>query len=173
MKHKLILVFYYFVAIWLPGNNIKSISCRLRVFLLARTFKKSGSDINILRGAEVFNAHNLTIGNNSGIGMNCKLNCEDEIIIGDRVLIGPEILIFTSNHVWNPQKQTYFGQGLTRDKVIIGDDVWLGARSIILPGVVIGKGATIAAGSVVTRNVPEFTVAGGVPAKIIKTKDTK
>lgn len=168
---KIRLIIYYFFAIWFPGSGNSSFGCRFRVFLLSSLFKKHGKGITILSGAEVLNAHNFTIGSHSGIGKDCKLNCEDEIIIGNRVLMGPEVLIFTSNHVWSPQERTYFCQGITKAKVIINDDVWLGARSIILPGVVIGKGAIVAAGSVVTKNVPEYVIVGGSPAKIIKIKE--
>lgn len=171
MKKKIILIVYYLFAIWLPGGNKNGVACRLRVLLLSRLFKKTSKGINILSGAEVFNAHNLTIGANSGIGQDCKLNCEEEIVIGERVLIGPEVLIFTSNHIWDKNKKTYFGQGMTRKKVIIEDDVWIGARSIILPGILVGKGATIAAGSIVTKNVEDYAVVGGSPAKIIKIKE--
>jgi len=170
MKNKIILVLYYLFAIWLPGSNIKGFSCRLRVFFLSKLFKQSGIGINILRGAEVFNASNFTIGNDSGIGMNCKFSCEDEIIIKDRVLIGPEVMIFTSNHIWDKVDKTYFRKGLSRNKVIINSDAWLGARSIILPGVTIGRGATVAAGSIVTKDVPDYAIVGGSPAKIIKYK---
>lgn len=171
MKIKLYLFYYYFFLIWLPGSNKHGYSCRLRIFLLSKLFKKTGIGINILKGAEVFNPSNFSIGNNSGIGMNCKFNCEDEIIIKDRVLIGPEVMIFTSNHIWDKFDRTYFGKGLSKNKVVINDDVWLGARSIILAGVTIGKGATIAAGSIVTKDVPDYAIVAGSPAQIIKYKE--
>lgn len=171
MKKRIILMAYYLFAIWLPGADNKSFGCRLRVFLLSKLFKKSGKGINILKGAEVFGTKNFSIGSYSGIGQDCKFNCEDEIVIGNRVLVGPEVLIFTSNHVWNGKKKTYFRQGLIRKKVIIGDDVWLGARSIVLPGVTIGEGATVAAGAVVTKDVEKYAIVGGAPAKVIKIKE--
>lgn len=170
MKSKILIGLYYLFAIWLPGSNIKGFSCRLRVFLLRKLFKGYGRGINILKGAEVFNPQNFSIGNDSGIGMNCKFYCMEHVSVGDRVLIGPEVLIFTSNHIWNSEMKTFFRQGFTTDDVQIGNDTWVGARSIILPGVTIGKGVTIAAGSVVTKDIADFSVVGGVPAKFIKSK---
>jgi len=87
--------------------------------------------------------------------------------------MGTDVIIYTSNHIWSPEKRTYAGQGLELKPVEIGDDTWIGSRAIILAGVRIGRGATIAAGAVVNKNVPDYAVVGGVPAKIIKIKEIK
>ncbi|MBO2600169.1 acyltransferase [Shewanella algae] len=87
--------------------------------------------------------------------------------------MGPDVKIFSTDHIWCPIDKTYFGKGLVSSPVIIEDDVWIGSGSIILKGVTIGRGATIAAGSVVTKNVPEYSIVGGVPAKFIKMKEHK
>lgn len=81
-------------------------------------------------------------------------------------------MIYTSNHVWSTEASTCFRQGETLAPVTIKDDVWIGARSIILPGVVIGKGCTVAAGVVVTRSTADYSVVVGVPAVQIGTKAT-
>lgn len=142
----------------------------LRTAVIRRLCSSMGRGVAVLRGAEIHSPHNLEIGNSSGIGVNCYLSCGASVKIGDRVLMGPEVMIFTTNHIWDEHELTYVGKGLTYKSVIIEDDVWLGARSIILQGVTIGKGATVAAGSVVTKNVPPYSVVAGVPAKVIKNK---
>ncbi|HFG1781781.1 acyltransferase [Vibrio cholerae] len=116
------------------------------------------------------NPKNLSVGVDSGLGLNAKINCQEKVMIGNRVLMGPDVMIFTSDHVWCDIDKTYFNKGTVNEAVIIEDDVWIGARAIILKGVKIGKGATIAAGSVVTRNVESMSIVGGVPARLIKTK---
>lgn len=83
--------------------------------------------------------------------------------------MGPDVIIMTSSHnvesTFLPMNQ----QGsLPKQKVIIGDDVWIGTRVIILPGVRVGTGSIIGAGAVVTKDVPDYAIVGGVPAKIIK-----
>jgi len=164
-----ILIYYLFV-IWLPSNNPKGISCKLRVFILRKICGNVGRGVAILRGAEIHNAANFYIGDMSGVGVNCYISCGDKVTIGERVLMGPEVMIYTTNHIWDPVERTYVGKGLTYKPVVINDDVWLGSRSIILQGITVGKGATVAAGSVVTKDVPEYAVVAGVPAKFIKYK---
>ncbi len=111
-----------------------------------------------------------TIGDNSAIGLDCYLSCLAQVTIGDRVLMGPGVMVYSSNHVWNPEARTQFRQGETLAPVTIKDDAWLGAHSIILPGVVIGRGCTVAAGAVVTRSTVDHSVGAGVPAVQIGTK---
>ena len=173
MSHfiRLILIGFYFCVKNIPGYSSESIGVRLRIgslrLLGARISKKSA----ILPGVNVFNIRNLEIGQYSGIGMNSIINCEAKVTIGDRVLIGPELLVFTSNHIWSSTEKTHFGKGLSKEGVSIADDVWIGGRVVILAGVKIGKGATIAAGAVVVKDVAEYTIVAGVPAKVIGEKD--
>lgn len=92
-----------------------------------------------------------------------------KISIGNNVLISQHVSIIASGHLIEKDKLIAF-QPWTIDKngVSIGDDVWIGANSVILPGVIIGRGAVIGAGSIVTKNVPEYAVVAGNPAHIIK-----
>ena len=89
------------------------------------------------------------------------------MIIGKNVMMGPECLIYTRNHRFDKTKLKYDGYTETRP-VIIKDDVWIGARVIILPGVSIGRGSTVGAGAVVSKSVPEYSVVVGNPAKVVK-----
>lgn len=110
------------------------------------------------------------MGSRSGIGKNCEIL--GEVHIGDDVLMAPEVIIMTVNHNYSNRNDIIRHQGVTPMKpVIIGNNVWIGRRAMIMPGVHIGKGAVIAAGSVVTKDVPEYAVVGGVPAKVIKYRE--
>ncbi len=149
-----------------PRSNSKIISGRWIRYISAKLFiKKCGKNINIEPNALI--NKNIEIGNNSNIGINAKLM--GRIIIGNDVLMGPDVIMLTSGHKFENINIPIRLQGKTEERcIIIGDDVWIGTRVVILPGVKIGNHAIIGAGSVVTKNVPDFSIVAGVPAKIIK-----
>lgn len=124
-----------------------------------------GRNVNIEKGATF--GENISLGNNSGIGINAFLG--SNTYIGNNVMMGPECIIYTSNHAFNRTDIPMYKQGFSRpEPVYIDDDVWIGGRVIILSGIKIGKGAVIGAGSVVTKDVPEYAIVAGNPAKVIK-----
>ncbi len=104
----------------------------------------------------------FVMGHHSVINQRCRLDNRGTIEIGNNVAISAEVCILTADH--DPQSPEF--QGRVR-KVAISDYVFIGTRALILPGVTIGKGAVIGAGSVVTEDIPEFTIAVGCPAKEI------
>lgn len=107
--------------------------------------------------------HHIVIGDHCVINSNVMLDGRGALlIIGNNVDVAPFVQIWTREH--DPRSPTHAGQG---GSVKIGDHVWIAAGAMILPGVEIGEGAVIAAGSVVTKDIPPWTIAGGVPAKII------
>ncbi|MBO5067563.1 MAG: transferase, partial [Clostridia bacterium] len=109
----------------------------------------------------------LIVGDRSGVGINANLH--GPVIIGNDVMMGPECIIYTRNHEFSNTDIPMNQQGFSEIKeVVIGNDVWIGGRVIILPGVHIGNGAIIGAGAVVTKDVPEYSIVGGNPAKVIK-----
>lgn len=112
----------------------------------------------------------LIIGNNVGIAQNCFIQVRGSVKMGNNIIIGPNVSIFSENHNFENSEIPILEQGVTRKGVKIEDGVWIGTRSIILDGVSIGRNSIIAAGSVVTNDVPEFTIYGGVPAKFIKSR---
>ncbi len=112
---------------------------------------------------------NITIGKNVFINSGCRFQDQGGITIGDGALIGHNVVLATLNHDFSPEKRST----LHPAPIVIGKNVWIGANAAVVPGVTIGNGAIIAAGAVVTKNVPENVVAGGVPAKIIKRLDTE
>ena len=107
---------------------------------------------------------NIHVGKNVFINSGCRFQDQGGIFIGDGVLIGPNVVLATLNHDINPQKRGDMYPAPIR----IGNNVWIGAQATVLPGITIGDGAIVAAGAVVTKDVPANVIAGGVPAKIIK-----
>jgi acetyltransferase-like isoleucine patch superfamily enzyme len=120
--------------------------------------------------ASLRNAQNIYLGNNVRITMDCCIWAEknSKIVFGDDVLVGPGVKMFCGNHgiLLNGIPITY--QDRTENDIIIGNDVWIGANSVLTSGTKVNDGAIIAAGSVVTKEVPKNAIVGGVPAKLIK-----
>lgn len=113
----------------------------------------------------------LQIGNNVGINHYCFIGVRGPVKIGDNVIFGPRVSVFSENHNSDRFDIPIKDQGETRNSTTIGNDVWIGANSVILSGVTIGDGAIIAAGAVVSKDVPPLAIVGGVPAKIIKYRN--
>lgn len=109
---------------------------------------------------------NIHVGDNFHADYNCTMLDMAEICIGHNCLIGPDVGIYTASHRLQPEGRVLDGYGIP---ITIGNDVWIGGHSTILPGVTIDNGAVVAAGSVVTKDVAPRTLVGGNPAKLIKT----
>ncbi|HKL10089.1 MAG TPA: acyltransferase [Clostridia bacterium] len=162
---------YYSIACNMPRSErpFSFGAKKLRGFIATKLFLKAGKNINIEKGAYFGSGKGISIGDYSGIGVGAKLS--GKITIGSHVMMGPEVMIYTANHNYGRDDIPMIEQGDSEMKpVVIGDDVWIGARAIILPGVELGKGCIIAAGSVVTKDVPQYSIAGGNPAKVIKKR---
>lgn len=112
----------------------------------------------------------LIMGDHSNIGPYSYIGCSGKIIIGNNVMMGPRVSIFAENHVFDNPEIPMQEQGVKKDKVVIEDDCWIAANSVILAGVTIGKGSVVAAGSVVNKDVPAYSVVAGIPAKVIKKR---
>ncbi len=135
---------------------------------------------NISIGNNVYVGHNtilksyykseLSIGDNTWIGQNCFFHSAGGVEIGQAVGVGPCVKIITSVHNDDDISKPILYQELKFKKVIIKDGADIGLGSIILPGVTIGEGAIVGAGSVVTKDVPPYSVVVGVPAKIIRSR---
>ena len=98
-------------------------------------------------------------------------DCGGFIEIGDNCLIGPNVVLRTSNHVFSDRNVPIREQGHIPGRIIIRDDVWIGANVVLLPDVSVGRGAIIGAGSVVTKNVDDYAIVAGVPAKQIGSRN--
>ena len=140
----------------------------LRSFCTKLIVDSAGKNINVEKGASF--PRKLRIGNNSGLGINCLIH--GECIIGNDVMMGPNCTIYTRNHRFDDITIPMNKQGfMPEKKVVIGDDVWIGGNVILLPGVVIGNHSIIGAGSIVTKDVPEYGIVAGNPAKIIRYRN--
>lgn len=161
---------YFLWANKLPSSsrgNCK-IYGKIRYFFASRFILKCGKNVNFEKNA-FFNPE-LEIGNRSGIGANSALH--GHIIIGDDVMMGENVTMMTYSHAHNRLDVPMNIQGFEPEKVMyIGNDVWIGNNSMILPGVNIGNHCIIAAGAVVTKEVPDYAIVGGVPATIIRYRN--
>jgi acetyltransferase-like isoleucine patch superfamily enzyme len=136
-----------------------------------------GNNVTILRNTVIECTGNiknmgvgLIIGDDVGIAQNCFIQVRGKVTIGSHVMFGPNVSIFSENHGFNSLDIPMISQPTVRGEVIIEDDVWLGTRSVILSGVRIGKGSIIAAGALVNRDIPPYSIVAGVPGKVIKSR---
>lgn len=107
------------------------------------------------------------IGNHSFIGCNAVIGAGGGIQIGSRVLIGQSVNLHAENHRFSDPTRPIREQGVSYQGIVIQDDVWIGSKVTIVDGVTVAHGAVIGAGAVVTRSIPEFAIAVGVPARVI------
>lgn len=113
---------------------------------------------------------NLKIGKNSGWNWGTWINAYGGVEIGSNVIMGPGCIIHSANHKFDRTDIPIRLRGYIKAQVRIEDDCWLGANVIVLPGVTIGKGSVIGAGSVVTESIPPYSVAVGNPAKVVRSR---
>jgi len=134
-----------------------------------------GENTIVMHGSvlHVYNFRNLPragikIGRDGLIGEYNVIRGQGGVTIGDRVYTSPFTQIIAVNHVFDAPRRPFVEQGITAQGIVIEDDVWVGASAVITDGVSVGKGAVVAAGAVVAEDVPPHTVAGGVPAKVLR-----
>ena len=150
--------FYHFIIdiiMWLPCHPLRRLSCRL----LMKRFDASSA---IYRNVDLRSPYRIVVGAHTNINKRCVLDGRGGVIIGNNVDIAQETNIWTEQHDYN--SPTY--KSVCKE-VIIEDYVWLASRVTVLPGVHIGRGAVVASGAVVTKDVPPLAIVAGIPAKII------
>jgi len=179
-----------FLMCWMPG----SIGFRLRKIYFKRLMKSLGPGAILWPGIQVIGPKNIAIGDRFACLRNCTLMaCDDgtiefgdrlgfnanvyinaciggKIVLGNDVLVGPNVVMRASDHVMKDVNRPINQQGHTGGEIIIEDDVCIYSNVTVVGGIRIGKGAVVAAGAVVTRNVEPYTVVGGVPAVFIKRR---
>lgn len=160
--------------LWLANTLPKSYeSDKLRAKFIAKTGVKIGEEVRICQSIEITfieNTENIIIGKksfiNSGVCFACA-SSDVEIAVGNYVMIGPQCRLETTNHSVTLLEDNK--RGKFRESIVIEDQVWLAADVTVLPGVRIGKGSVVAAGAVVTKDVPPYSLVGGVPARMIRS----
>jgi acetyltransferase-like isoleucine patch superfamily enzyme len=142
----------------------------LKILFLRLNGAKIGKNVVIYPGVWIAPGRNLVIGDNVDLAYGVIITTSGGVMIGDRTLIGYRTQILSSNHIIPDRNEQVFKSGHDKRPVVIGNDVWIGANTIILPGKVIGDGAVIAAGSVVTKNIEPYSIVGGNPARLIRMR---
>lgn len=168
-KKSLYLFFYYTIAKRLPDTPLPGslFGSWVRQYLAKRIFKKTPQFFKVHSNVDFGSGINVEIGENSSLNRGAWIG--NDTVIGDNVMMGPEVSILSGSHNYANTEIPMTEQGAPpRKPVVIGDDVWIGTRTIILPGVKVGNHAIVGAGSVVTKDIPEWAIVGGNPAKLIR-----
>ncbi len=155
----------------LLGDNVE-------INALSREGIVIGNNVSILRNTiiectGVLNnlGEGLSIGNNVGIAQNCFIQVRGKVTIGNNVIFAPGVSLFSENHNFSDPNKYINEQGVTRKGITIKDGVWIASGATILDGVTLSENCIVAAGSVVNKDVPPFTIVGGIPAKVIKNRN--
>lgn len=163
MKELISGIYHFLLSIlmWIPCHPLRRLVCK--------AFMKDFSwSSGIYRNVDIRSPYRIIVGHHTNINKKCVIDGRGGVIIGNNVDIAQETNIWTEQHDYNSPIYEAVSK-----PVIIEDYVWIASRATILPGVTIGRGAVVASGAVVTKNVPPFAIVGGVPAKIIgKRKET-
>lgn len=162
-RYTLPLWFILLLTNWLPDNRI---TIKLRGWLAHFFISKCGKNFQLGSGVTMLNTFNMQIGNDVYIAKGSWLNAMGGLTLEDEVILAPYVVISTLQHVFK-NNSVRFG-GSISGPVRIGRGTWLAAHSSVKSGVTIGKGNLIAANAFVVRDTPDYTIMGGVPAKIIK-----
>lgn len=138
--------------------------------LCSSLFGSCGENVWIVPPLTLAVGRYVSIGEGTYMNAGTTLIDDWKITIGERVLFGPNVTVSTTGHPVHPDHR---GDGMYSFPVVIGDNVWVGANSVILPGVTIGENSVIGAGSVVTKDIPANVVAAGVPCRVLREIDER
>jgi len=157
-----------------PGVTIDDY-CRLDC--LGDTGVRLGRGVTLRRGAQIEVTSvlrrlgsGIVVGDRVGISEGCFIAAKGPIVIGADTIIGPGTRVIAENHIFSSRDLSIQSQGVTREGITIGTDCWLGAGATVLDGVTIGQGAVLGAGAVVNKDVGEYCVAVGVPARVLRLR---
>jgi maltose O-acetyltransferase len=146
-------------ALFFPG---------IRGWLVSHYLDQCGKGLRVKSRAEI--SPSCSIGDDSELGTNCLIQAN--VHIGSNVIMGPDVKIYSKNHKFDALEMPIQSQGEQLHDVVIGDDVWIGANVLVLPKVRVGSHSIIAAGSVVTKDVGDYSIVGGNPAKHIRSRQS-
>lgn len=166
------LALYYGIFQYLPISYSKplgGVSSKLRLWACRHIFEYCGDDVTIERKAYFGKGDRIRIGNHSGLGENCIIPNGSHI--GDNVMMGPGCYFLQQNHKFDrtdiPMREQGYEESMP---VTIEDDCWIGINVMVMAGRKISKGSIIAAGCVLTKDFPEYSIVGGNPGKLIRSR---
>lgn len=166
------LLMYYVFARHLPASTNRvfgRVSKAIRFHLVRHIFSYCGKNVNVERGASFESGLDLRIGDNSGIGINCFVG--SNTIIGNDVMMGPNCRFLTRNHAFSRTDIPINQQGFQEKKqTIIGNDCWIGRDVLATPGRIIADHSIIAAGCVLSKDFPAYSIVGGNPSRLISNR---
>jgi len=175
-------------------NSLKNLSARAKAFMYRLILKRMGKNVEIHSGVKIFSPERVEMGDNVTIYENVLIygggnsgyvkmgdrshiapfsviNGEGGVVIGNKVAIGPGVKIYSISNTGDDHSIDIIDAPRNRKEIIIQDNVWIGANCVVVPGVKIGTGSIIGAGAVVIKDIPSNSVAVGVPAKVIRTRN--
>jgi maltose O-acetyltransferase len=161
-------LWFHFVTLatgWLPDLKLVM---RARGFLLRPSFKMCGRNFQVARRVTINFPNRLEIGRDVYIATGCWVHAWGGVIIEDEVQLGPYAVLVTGDHMLEDGSYRHGPNALAPIRLCHGS--WVAAHAVVTKGVTLGRGALLAANSVATTSIPDFTIAGGVPARIIKEK---
>jgi maltose O-acetyltransferase len=166
------LAFYYTIGIRLPPRPIPGyrFGYAVRRWLVGRIAETCGTDVLVQEGCHIGRGVGVRVGDRTLLGHNAWI--DQYVSLGKDVVMGPDVVIMTHHLAFEDPSVPVNQQGLIEPKpVTVGDNVWIGMRAMILPGVSVGSNAVIGAGSVVRRSVPAGAIVAGNPARVLRFRD--
>ena len=169
-KHMRLVKYFWFHLItlatgWLP--DLRPVM-RIRGFLLRPSFKSCGRNLQVARRVTINFSNRMEIGRDVYIATGCWIHAWGGVVVEDEVQLGPYSVLVTGDHTLKDGSYRHGPSSLAPIRLCQGS--WLAAHAVVTKGVTLGRGALIAANSLATRNIPDFAIAAGVPARIIKEK---
>jgi len=156
-------VWQTYLIFLVPGK----IGQKIRAWYLKKICGACGSPVFVDHNVIISSPEKLFLGNNVGIGAGAFITAGGKVTVGNYVGIGPDAKIWSVNHIFKDPHTPWMEQGAESKEVIVGNDVWIGAGSIIKPGVNIGDGAIISAGTVLSKSIPPFALVAGNPGRVV------
>ena len=153
---------------WLVRSLPGMLGVGIRYIAYKLLFARLDALILVYPGVYLTHTYGIRCGKNVSINSGAVIDGRGEIEIGDYTMIGPNVCIASSDHQYLNTNQPMCMQGHKNAPVKISEDVWVGANATILSGITIGQGSIVAAGAVVTKDVPPYAIVAGIPAKVIK-----
>jgi acetyltransferase-like isoleucine patch superfamily enzyme len=171
LKPILVASYEYVMQIIMNLPRFRS-TCAIKAWFLRIMGAQIGRNVVIYPGVWITPGRNLVVEDDVDLSKDVLITSEGGVRIGARSLIGYRTQILSSNHLVPACGEPIWGAGCIHKPVLIEEDVWIGANCVVTAGTHIGKGAVVAAGSVVTKEVPPFSYVGGTPAKVIKFRQS-